>query len=102
VADAGDTPVTVMLVVDDRIELVVGRLAAAGADLRVVDELARLRLAAGRCGWELRLRDVPADLRGLLELVGLAGVLGLEARWEPELGEQVAADEVMERGDAAR
>jgi len=101
VSDTGDTPVTVVLVLEDRAELVVGRVAAGRADLWVVDALARLRLAAGRCGWELALRDVSAELRGLLELVGLSGVLGLEPRREAELGEQLVADEVMEGDDAA-
>lgn len=44
-------------------------------DLATVDALARLQLAAGRTGARLRLRAVPAALRELLELAGLAGLL---------------------------
>ena len=49
--------------------------ADLAADLSAVDELARLQLCAGRLGCTVRLRDAAPDLRGLLELVGLAGVL---------------------------
>jgi hypothetical protein len=42
-----------------------------GPDLAVVDGLARLRVALGRAGGALVLRDLSADLAGLLDLVGL-------------------------------
>jgi ABC-type transporter Mla MlaB component len=45
------------------------------ADLAVVDCLARLQLAARRSGCELRLLHADPELRGLLDLVGLAEVL---------------------------
>ena len=45
------------------------------ADLRTVDALARLVLAATRAGTRLQLRRPPARLAELLELAGLAGVL---------------------------
>ncbi len=47
-------------------------------DLVTIDAFARLQLVAARAGYEVRLLDVPVELRALLELVGLAGVLLLE------------------------
>ncbi|MFJ8664738.1 STAS domain-containing protein [Streptomyces sp. NPDC093600] len=47
----------------------------ARADLAAVDALARLRLTAGRLGHRLTFRGTRADLRTLLELVGLADVV---------------------------
>jgi hypothetical protein len=44
-------------------------------DLATVDALARLALAARRSGRELRLVNASPELRGLLGLVGLGGVL---------------------------
>jgi ABC-type transporter Mla MlaB component len=44
-------------------------------DLSTVDALARLRLAAGRAGIDLRVRDAPEELRALLHLVGLEELL---------------------------
>ncbi|WP_405811598.1 STAS domain-containing protein [Streptomyces sp. NBC_01520] len=47
-------------------------------DLALVEALARLGLVARRAGGvELRLRNVPGELRSLLDLVGLADVVGL-------------------------
>lgn len=47
-------------------------------DLALVEALARLGLVARRAGGiELRLRNVPGELRALLDLVGLADVVGL-------------------------
>ena len=48
------------------------------ADLASADRLARLQLAAGRLGMELRLRRPRPELRALLTLIGLAEVLGVE------------------------
>lgn len=48
--------------------------ALAHADLAAVDALARLRLVAGRLGHRLTFRGARAELRLLLELVGLAGL----------------------------
>jgi hypothetical protein len=49
-----------------------------------IDRLARLQLAARRSGLELRLRNAHEPLLELIGLVGLAGVLRVEARWQPE------------------
>ncbi|WP_308368587.1 STAS domain-containing protein [Streptomyces sp. ISL-36] len=45
------------------------------ADLAAVDALARLRLAAGRLGHRLTFRGAGAELRLLLDLVGLADLV---------------------------
>jgi anti-anti-sigma regulatory factor len=44
-------------------------------DAATVDVLARLQLTARRLGYSIELRDVPVELRDLLELVGLAEVV---------------------------
>ena len=50
-------------------------------DLALVEAVARLGLIARRAGGrELRLRNVPPELRSLLDLVGLAGAVGLGGR----------------------
>ena len=48
------------------------------ADLVTIDALARLQLVAARAGLEVRLLDASADLRALVDLVGLAEVLVVE------------------------
>jgi hypothetical protein len=57
-------------------------------DLATIEALARLQLAARRLGLELRLREVPEELRELIAFVGLSGVLGVEPRRQPEEREQ--------------
>jgi anti-anti-sigma regulatory factor len=59
----------------------VGSLAA---DAGTVDVLARLHVTLRRRGHDLFLRDVSAELRALLDLCGLAGVLVVEPGGEPE------------------
>jgi ABC-type transporter Mla MlaB component len=61
---------------------------ALPADLTTIDVLARLQLAARRCGCELRLCHATAELRCLLELTGLEEVLALEPERQPEEREQ--------------
>ena len=51
-------------------------VSALAPDVGTIDVLARLQLAARRCGGGLRLRAASEDLRRLIELVGLTGVLG--------------------------
>lgn len=101
--DAGENHTTVVLVVDDGCEVVVDRLDGRRPDLGLVDALLRLQLSAQRRGWRVALRDPSADLRGLLELAGLTGVLpelrGGEPRRQPELGEQLGVDEVVQPRD---
>ena len=43
--------------------------------LALVDQLARLQLAAKQHGWSIRLLEVDDEVAGLLALVGLDGVL---------------------------
>lgn len=98
---APDAPhATVLLVAEDGSETVIDRVGPF-CDMRCVDTLMRFHLQARRSGARLRLRDVSDELRGLLELAGLADVLGLEPRREPELREQLGVDEVVQPGDAA-
>jgi hypothetical protein len=44
-------------------------------DLELVDELARLQLAARRVGYSIQLRNVCPELAALLDLVGLGEVI---------------------------
>ena len=77
-------------------------------NLALIDALARLQLAALRLGCSVRLRDAPGPLRELLDLVGLAGTLGIpsvgaalvvEVAGDPERGEQVGIQEAVEPGN---
>ena len=69
--------------------------------LRSVDALARLQLAARREGCSIELRNASAALRDLIALVGLVDVLPLEAGREPEVGEELGVQEVVEPRDPA-
>ncbi len=75
--------------------------ASPRIDLAFVDALLRRQLEARRRGCTLQLRNVPDELRGLLELLGLDGVLALEPRGEAELGEELRVDEVVQSADPA-
>jgi hypothetical protein len=72
-----------------------------GADLGLVNTLARLQLLAHRMGCRIEIRNPCSDLIGLLDLAGLAGVLGtprvlqVEAVRETERGEQPGVEEVV-------
>jgi anti-anti-sigma regulatory factor len=68
-------------------------------DLAVVDALARLALDERRHGRVLRLGNVPPELSGLLDLTGLADVLGVEAGRQPEEREEGVG--VEEEGELA-
>lgn len=52
-------------------------------DLTLVEAIARLGLVARRAGAGLRLCDAPAELRVLLDLVGLADVVDVTIGTEP-------------------
>jgi ABC-type transporter Mla MlaB component len=47
----------------------------ASADMVTVDALARLQLAARRNGCQVQLRHASAELRGLVQFMGLQDVL---------------------------
>jgi len=70
-------------------------------DAGTIDALARLQLAARRCGCDVRLRDPGPELRRLISLAGLDDVLGsgLQGGREPEQGEQPGR--VEELGESA-
>lgn len=92
-------PATVVVVVDDSTELVLGRLDARRVDASALDVLARLQLAARRRGWSLRIDDAPPALAELAAFCGLGDVLGLEPPRQPELREELGEDVVVQRGD---
>jgi hypothetical protein len=69
------------------------------ADLVFVDAVARLVLEARRRGWYVEIRNPSADFTALVALVGLAGALGLESCGQPEGGEQLGVEEVVEGDD---
>jgi anti-anti-sigma regulatory factor len=98
VPDPSGTP-TIVVMDDGARGVVAGLLDARKPDLALVDALLRLQLAASRRGAALRLVDVSEELRGLLELVGLADVLTLEPRRQAELGEHLGIEEVVQPGD---
>jgi hypothetical protein len=84
---------------DREIDCDVSRIVAA--DLRTVDALARLQLALHRAGGRMRLCGTSAELRDLLDLVGLRGPLGLEAVGEAEEREEARrVEEEDDPGDA--
>ena len=70
------------------------------ADLGTVESLARLQLAARRCGLELRLTRVSRELEELITVVGLADALRLEPRGQAEEREErVGVEEEGELDD---
>jgi hypothetical protein len=74
-------------------------------DVSLIDELARLQLAARRLGCSIRLREPCGQLWELLDLAGLtdvvtsAGGLVVEVGGETEGGEEVGVEEGVEPGD---
>lgn len=74
-------------------------IGGVACDLGLVDRLLHLHLAAGRLGWALELSGSSAELQELLCLLGLDGVLALDAGRESEDGEQLGIEEVDDAGD---
>lgn len=73
-----------------------------GAHLQDVDALARLVLKARRAQWQVRLANVGAELRELIDLAGLTEALGVEAGREAEEWEEASGvEEEGELGDPA-
>ena len=80
-------------------------VGALDADLRTVDLLSRLALAARRAGSRLQLRRVSPELASLLHLVGLNEVLmgvppALERGGQPEQREELGVEERGDLGDS--
>jgi hypothetical protein len=87
-------------------ELASWPLEGRGLDLAVVDEVARLHLAARRMGCSIRLRHACAELSALLAFVGLADVVTgvdrpprLQVVGQPEGGEEGGVEEVVVADD---
>ena len=53
-----------------------------------IDHLARLTLGLRRGGCKTCLANPNAELLELIDLVGLAEVLGVEVKWQPEQREE--------------
>lgn len=69
-------------------------------DVSSIDVLARIQLGARRLGVEVRLLRLSSELRELLELAGLAAVLGVEPGRQPEEREQpLGVEEKRELAD---
>lgn len=73
------------------------RARVRGADLAVLDALARMRLRAGRLGVVLEVTATDEGCTGLADLIGLTEVL--QVAWQPESGEQRGVEEVVDVGD---
>jgi len=87
--------------------VVCGVLVSDGPfDLSVVEELARLQLAARRLGCSIVLRGVGVELAELLDFAGLTDILpsvvddGREIGGKAECGKQSCVEEGVEPGDA--
>jgi hypothetical protein len=100
------TRLEVVVAVPGHPPVVVGELRDGSPDLNTVDALARLQLHARRIGWEIRLRQLTPELLSILDLVGLADVVGatpsaLEPSGQAEGGERLGVEEVEPLDDAA-
>lgn len=90
---------TLVLLVEGGREVVIERVDGRLPTMPLVESLLRLQLEARRRGGRIELRDVPDELLCLLELVGLAGALGVEPARQLELLEQLGVDEVVQARD---
>jgi hypothetical protein len=98
--DDGCPPSAIVVIVQGDAELTSWPLAGSERpDLTVVDQLARLQLAARRAGCTVRLRDAVPALVGLLDLVGLSRTLCVEVSRQPEDFEQRRIEEVVVADD---
>lgn len=95
-----------VVLVSGNTTMVCGALILEGRpDLSVVDELARLQLAARRLGCSIVLRGVGVELAELLAFAGLTDILPAVAQHqgekggEVEGGEEVGVEERMNPGD---
>src|SRR3954470_14781418 len=93
------TAVPVVVLVDEETGEVVARREARVVDITLIGTLARIQLLARRQGRRVQVRDASPELRGLLELAGLAGVIGVEPLRQPERPEDLGVDEVVQARD---
>jgi hypothetical protein len=91
--------VHVVVLVDDETSAVVARIEARVVDITLIGTLARIALLARRDGRRVRLLDPGPELRGLLDLVGLTDAVGVQPGRQPERGEDLGVDEVVQPGD---
>ena len=75
--DEVDRDAMVVLVRDGQ-RVVLGRLGEDRCHLAAVDDLARLRLAAERFGWAVRLEGATEDFLDLLDLCGLSDLFATD------------------------
>jgi hypothetical protein len=99
VQDARDRRTTLVVVDEHGDETLVAHVDARCPELVLVDLLARMHLATRRGGMGLLIRDPSPALRELIELCGLTCVLAIEVRREPERGEELGVEEVVEPAD---
>jgi len=99
VGDPDDTAAATVYVVAQSGREVRVRVDEDRCDLALVDALMHLALEARRGGYRVRVEGACARLRELLDFVGLADVFALESRREPEGGEHLGVEEVVEPGD---
>jgi hypothetical protein len=83
-----------------KIDLITLDCASLGSDVTAVDLVARIQLAACRCGVEVRLENPSQSLAELIGFCGLAGALGGEVeRQAEEREESRGVQEERELGD---
>ena len=71
-------------------------------DLRLIDRLVRLQLAARRLGFDLRLVNAEPALVELVDLCGLSSALRVEVKRQPEEREEAGrVEEERDLGDPA-
>lgn len=102
--EEGEATATVVVLVEGGKEVTIACLDGHPVDLALVDVLARLQLAARRGGADIVVRRPSPQLRELLDLVGLAGLLTggalpLDAVGEAEEPKQLGVEEVLPGGD---
>jgi len=74
--DVDDLPKAVVVLRRDGQDVLLGPVYGPDqCDLGFLDDLLRVHLAARRFGWTIRLREVRADLRELIDLAGLSAEL---------------------------
>jgi hypothetical protein len=109
--EGGESWTATVVVTDGAGAVVASRTISAPPGLELIGTLARLQLEARRVGCAIGVRDSAPELRELLDLAGLTEVLDaacgcvcpsgsvLEVVGQPEGGEQLGVEEVVEPGD---